>query len=153
MHLLWGWLSTTKCSGHTQSSPQRVKVDGSPDTIRGTSLGGALSLNMDHLNTRVCDVISGLFNLMDTRGAVVPRASKWVWNPLLITIAGPVGWFEGRATIFAPILNRTSLYRALPPRGTMSALKVISGLPVSTKRCRSSMATVIDCPAPITLTF
>ena len=124
----------------------------SPDTIRGTSLGSTLLLSMAHLNTCVCDVMIGLFNLTDTRGAVVSGTSKWVLYAVLMVLTGPVGLLEGRAMFSKPMMNWISLYRAMPALVSMSALKVIPMLPVSTKRYWSSLAIVMDKPRATTST-
>ena len=92
------YAGTNPCVFKTSQYLMGKSSIGSPDTIRETSSERGLSNIVDHLNTCVCNCISGLFNLMDTLGAVVSRTSKWSWNWSLTIITGPVGWFDGRAT-------------------------------------------------------
>ena len=133
------------------SAPQ-VKKNNSPETINGTRFTYLELLYIPHLNSCVCDVIFGFFNLTDIRGREVSRISKWSWKSLLMTITGPIWLNEGLATKWLfPILKWRSLYRGMPSAGRTSALKVMPELPASTKRCWSSLAIVMDWPAPVTM--
>ena len=124
-------------------------MNGSPDTIRGTSWVPPVA--KDHLNPCVCDFISGLFNLTDTRGRVVSMTSKWSWYTWLMITTRPSGCIDGRAMATPPIWNWRSWYIGTSVPATTSALNVTLGLPASTRRCWSAVATVIGWPAPATM--